>query len=153
MRPSNLTFEDARLIFRNFQGKEGRFNPAGKRNFAVVIPTQKEADALAEAGWNVKVLRPRDEADDPTYYIQVNVSFEYMPPKVIMITSLTGTKTSLDEDSIDILDWSEIENVDLTVRPYEWEVNGKTGIKGYLKSMYVTIEEDALDAKYNSDEY
>jgi hypothetical protein len=48
-----------------------------------------------------------------------------------------------------MLDWADITNVDMIIRPFSWEVQGKTGIKAYLKSIFVTIQEDALEIKYS----
>jgi hypothetical protein len=137
--------EDAQLIFRNFSGKEGQYNREGDRNFAVILDDES-AQAMIEDGWNIRFLEPREEGDTTTPYISVTVKFDIMPPTVIMITS--SGRVRLDEDSVAVLDWANIQTVDLIGRAYEWTVNGKSGIKAYLKSMYVTIEEDALERKY-----
>lgn len=144
-RIPNISVENARIIFRNFAGKESKFNPQGKRNFCLLID-EEQAKNLKADGWNVKYLNPRDPDDLPQPYIQVAVAFENYPPNIFLISG--GKKTRLDEDSVSVLDYAEIENVDLIINPSHWEVSGKSGIKAYLKNMYVTIVENEFEKKY-----
>lgn len=140
-----LTIKDARIIFRNFEGREGQYNREGDRNFAVVLD-QAQAEILAEDGWNVKFPQPREDGEIRDPYMQVSVSFKNRPPTIVMITS--RGRTNLTEGNCVLLDWAEIAMVDMIVHPYEWTVGGRTGVKAYLRSIYVTIREDELELKY-----
>lgn len=147
---NKLSIENARLMFKNFSGREQKYNREGDRNFCVVIEDHDQAQSLAEDGWKVRILPSRDEGDPPTHYIQVAVSFKEVPGippmKVYMMTD--HSKIRLDETTIGELDYAEIQNVDLILRPYQWEVNGDTGVKAYLDTMYVTVYTDEFEAKY-----
>lgn len=145
MVEDNIRIEGARIGFRNFSGEEGRFNPKGRRNFCVFLEEDIAKD-MEKEGWNVKWLQPREEGDEPQAYLQVKVVFGKIPPKIVLVT-MRG-KTRLDEDTVNILDWAEIQNVDLVIRPYNWEVNGSTGVSAYIKTMYVTLREDEFESKY-----
>lgn len=142
---TNATLEDVRIAFRNFSGKEGKYNREGDRNFCVLLP-EDVARQMQNDGWNIRYLKPREEGDSQQAYLQVAVNYKGRPPRVVMITS--RGKTNLEENMIDILDWADVVTADVIIRPYEWSVNGKSGIKAYLQSIYVTIEEDDLDRKY-----
>ena len=146
-----LMMENAKILFRNFAGREGLYNAEGDRNFCVLLDDET-AKQLTEDGWSVKTLKPRDEGDEPQAYVQVSVKYRgrngnaVRPPTIVMITS--RGRTTLAEDLVEMLDWVDIANVDLIIRPFEWAVNGKSGIKAYLKSLYITIAEDELSLKY-----
>lgn len=144
-QPKTFMVEDARLVFLNFAGKEGKYNREGDRSFSVLLP-QDVAETMIADGWNVRFLEAREEGDDPTPYIQVAVSFKNRPPRVVMITS--NARTHLGADNVEVLDYADIKVVDMIARGYEWEVNDKVGIKAYLQTLFVTIEEDELERKY-----
>lgn len=150
-RVGEITIENARIIFRNFQGKPSDYNAEGNRNFGLLLEDEL-AEQLREDGWNVKVLRPRDEEEEkhPQSWLPVKVKYGKIPPIAMLITS--RGKTRLTEETIGQLDWARIKNIDLIVRPYQYpEMHGRpAGISAYLKSIYVTIQEDALEEKYGS---
>lgn len=146
-----LQIDDARIIYRNFAGEASKYNREGDRNFAVVIPDEDLANKLINDGWNVKIKPPRDEDDTPFMFLPVKVKFNDRGPSAYLRTGRNQVK--LDEESISCLDNVDILGVDLDIRPYDWEVNGKTGRTAYLQSICVTQEVDRFADRYSDDEF
>lgn len=147
-RDNQVLMEDVQIVFRNFGGGPTKFKPAGERTVGVLLPDEI-AIAMAEDDWLVKWLNPREDGDAPKPWLPVKLEFEKgRPPNVVMITS--GGRTHLNASTIECLDYADILKVDLIVTPYDWTMSdGKSGRKAYLKSMYVTIDEDELERKYS----
>ena len=146
--------EGADIRWLNFGGRVRDFNPNGDRTFCLFIDSDL-ANQLRRDDYNVKMTKPRkdatrDEIEDfvPESYIEVKVGYKIHPPRITMRGDTTGKVTELTEENVDLLDEVEIVNVDVIVRPREFDINGKQGIKAYLKRAVVVIEEDFLDLKY-----
>lgn len=153
-KPETFTLEGAEILFRNFSGKPGTFNAEGDRNFCVILP-EHVAAKMIEAGMNVRELKPREEGDAPKPYIQVKVKYRgrkglVKPPRVVLITS--SGRTNLGEDDVNVLDFADIRRVDLIINPYRGVINGREFTAAYLKTLFVTIEEDELERKYAATE-
>lgn len=146
----NILMEGVRIIFRNFAGKEGQYNREGDRNFAVILDHDM-AEQLKADGWNVKELRAREDEDLPQPYLPVALSFKGRPPRVVMISANRQgelRRTTLTEDEVELLDWVDIISVDLIVRPYDWVVRENRGRKAYAQSVFILIQTDLLELKY-----
>lgn len=140
-----VVMEDATIIFRNFKGAESQYNREGDRNFCVILDPEVAVDML-EDGWNVKQLKDRDDDTPGDYYLQVSIGFKGRPP-VLALKSSQG-RVNLGQHECEILDWVDIQRVDIIIRPYNWSVNGNTGVKAYLKTLFLTMNEDYLELKY-----
>lgn len=148
---NDLTLRNVRIIFRNFAGAPTRFNPSGgKRTFSILL-NETEANELSSMGFNVKALKQRDPDDDPAFHLPVEVSYRVKPPRIVFISNQGHKRTVIDEDTVGLIDYTEIEKIDLTINPYQWEMENAHGVKAYLKTMYVTIREDELDIEYAQD--
>ena len=141
-----LQIDNAHIIFRNFSGEASKFNREGDRNFALRIFDQDIADQLLDLGWNVKIKPPREEGEDPFMYLPVKIKFNDYGPKVYLKSG--SNRVVLDEESISCLDNIEIENADLDIRPYDWDVNGKQGRTAYLQGGLITQKVDRFSEDF-----
>lgn len=148
---SKVTIRNAKLHFRNFSGKESEMNKLGDRNFCVELDPEIAKEMKLD-GWNVKQFKPKEDSDEePPYYIQVKVVFKYRPPKIVLKKKI-GEDVTITEDNVNMLDWVEMDKVDLIFVKHHWTYGSRSGINAYLRTMYVTVSEDELESEYENDE-
>ena len=148
-----LEINDAAITHINFSGAATRYNTEGNRNFSLIIDDEEIKDALINdvneygVGWKVKSKPPRDEDDAPFTYMPVKVKFNARGPKIYLISG--NNVIELDEDTVDCLDDIEIEKIDLDIRAYDDEWNGRAFRSAYLHSMEVTQRIDRFKLRHS----
>lgn len=141
-----FTLRNAEITYLNFAGKEGDYNPEGRRNFSIVL-AEDDAEAMKRDGWAVKARPPKTEDGTWFYHLPVAVSFKGRSSPVLYMVNSKG-KTELDEETAGLLDDVIVDRADLIIRAYHWEVQGKKGVKAYLNEIYATLYESPLALEY-----
>jgi len=147
-----ITVDNAYILpgeYRNFVGRPTKFNKAGgARSFCIRL-TPDQAEWYKRNGFNVQEkINPNDPDAGPTFVLSIKVSFKVAPPKIVMISNNRGTE--LTESTVGVLDTAEIQYADLSINPYEYDINGAHGYSAYLRELYVTIAENPYDEKYRN---
>lgn len=138
----NIDGRDVR--YRNFAGNVSQYNSTGAKKFNLVLNEDIALDLL-KRGFNVH-SKELDNGDI-MYSLDVFINYGNYSPNIYAIAG--DTKKLLDDKTIKSLQGADIIKADLCIRPYHWKAAGnKSGIKAYVKYMYVTIEVDPFADEY-----
>ena len=150
---ASLVIKDAEICFKNFRGKESTFNPAGKRNFWVRIDGRK-AKKLKKEGWAIKEMYLNKSRTKRRWYLPVTIYESWADTKinskvVAIMSDGVGLKVckQLKDHSMGLLDIVDIEHSNMVIRGYEYDVNGRHGIKAYLRNADVYIPDSISTVK------
>ena len=152
----SLVIKDAEIYFKNFRGKElPIYNPSGKRTFCVRIDGRK-AKKLKKEGWAIKEVYINKSQTKKRWILPVTIYDTWADTKLnsqaIQHTrhlprssrsskefAIIGNEDlrlckQLSHHSMGLLDIANITNSQMVIRGYEWDVNGKQGIKAFLRT-------------------
>jgi len=142
-----ILVENAKITFKNFEGREGQFNSPGDRNFHLLLEPALAKQMKAD-GWRVKQLKPRGEDEEGDFAIKVIVNYKKgRPPQCVLVTNQGKNRTELGPDEVGMLDLVDIKNLDLIINGWYSENYGG-GYSAYLKTLFMTVNEDELQLKY-----
>ena len=150
----SLVLDHVRVLtgnFRNFRGEvDKNYNRKGARYFSVAI-NREQAEELIREGWDIYI--PENPEYDPTLKVTISHDNGPLPHAVIIkwVDPETDTVTRVtDPDLLEDMDTMGIRYADLSISGYEWEVNGNSGTKAYLRRGYFVLhtEEDPFAERY-----
>lgn len=141
-----LQIDGARITHKNFSGKATMYNREGDRNFSLIIDTIEDAELLRSLGWNVKIKESAIAGEPPFMTLKVKVKFGGYGPDVYLTSG--NSVNLLNEQTVGILDKIAIANIDLDIRPYDTEVNGKPIRSAYLNGADVIQLTDRFADKH-----
>ena len=141
-----LQINGARITHKNFSGKATMYNREGDRNFSLIIDTIEDAELLRSLGWNVKIKSSAIEGEPPFMSMKVKVKFGGYGPDIYLTSG--EAVNLLNEQTVGILDKIAIANIDLDIRPYDTEVNGKPVRSAYLNGADVTQSVDRFAERH-----
>lgn len=138
-RIPNVRIDNARIIWRSF----GAPDKYGKKGFNVIIEDAELAQQMKADGWNIKELPPREDGDDVAWRIPVETRWDKYPPKIrVYKNDNEEDYVVLNEDTVECLDYSDIERINLELSPSVWDDHGTPAVKAYLSKMKVWLSED-----------
>lgn len=146
----NLTLKGVEVLrtpFRNFSGSPTSFNPEGGKRFFNIRLDAETAESMKKAGWRVREREPREEGEEPLYFMEVKVNFKGRPPRIVKVTP--AGKEPLTEEVVGNLDAADIEFADIIIRPYDW---GGDQPSAYLQTGFFNIKLDELELMYEMDD-
>lgn len=149
-RIPDINIEKGQIAYSNFSGSPTQYNPdGGSRTVTFVIPEEMVDDLLNE-GWKIR----EQKFDDGTSRHLLDATFlfrtrngQLRDPKIFIVRD-NNTLIHVTEETVDALDRADITSVDAVLAASYWEYAGRSGIKAYINSMYITIKENPIDAKY-----
>lgn len=152
----NLKLTEAKITMRNFRGLDyNGYNPQHKRTFWVLLdPERYNIEKMQADGWNVKEIKPREgHEDEPQMFrLEVEMRYDVLPPIIHQVTKQENgkyKKTLMTEKSAELFDSAEIVNVNLEIsHGRTWFMNGRYGIKAYLKKAQIEVVTDDFDDYY-----
>lgn len=121
----------------NFKGEKNKFGDS-RRCFYMMLTDEEAAYLSSEFGITIKETNPpADSGYSPEKYVKVMVKYHDEPeakrydPKLYLIQD--GKPVELDLETIELLDGTRFDRVDLTLTIYESEVSGKTWYTLYCR--------------------